>query len=253
MEPRIELSRRNLKTDLVIFGAGRELLRRTLLSPVYPALIRRLRQQAEQPLPLPHALDMEYEDEAQLALLSKQGLQLRRQLPRLLNKMLRRQYLLEDAKLATPAALEWRARSEQLDKAAGWEALRDMLNSTGSPSYYAHSSQLAPLVAAAAEAYTQVQALLAAPYPGPANADQLDGAPDQYRRWYGPYASSEVRLSWDPDNANFLSEDYRETEEEDEGIADDEESAAAPYVSRDDIREELVEIRQQIDRLLARL
>ena len=254
MEPRIELAHRNLRADLVITRPGQPPVRRTLLAPAYPTLIRRLSRQAEQPLPLAHAPDVAYENEAQLAPLRKQGLQLRRQLPRLLNKMLRRQYLLEDAGLNTVAARDWCSHSEQLDKAAGWEALRDMLNAVGPPSYICHSSQLAPLVAAAAEAHTQIKALLAGPYPGPANADRLNGAPNNDRRWYGEYVDSKVGLGWDPDNAEFLHEDYRETSKrEEEQSSSEEESPSALYVSRDDIREELVEIRQQIDRLLERL
>lgn len=205
-------------------------------------------------MPLAHALDVEYENEARLASLRKQGLPLRRQLPRLLNKMLRRQYLLEDGALDTPAVREWCSRSAQLDKAANWESLRDMLNSVGPPSYMCHSSQLAPLVTAAASAYTQIQALLAGPYPGPANADRLHGAPNNDRRWYGDYVNSKVGLGSDPDNAEFLHEDYREPgESEDEPSPSEGESLGTLFVSRDDIREELVEIRQQIDRLLERL
>jgi len=203
-------------------------------------------------LPLAHASDVEYENEAQLAPLRKNGQQLRRQLPRLLNKMLRRRYLLEDAEVDTPAAREWRSRSEQLDNAANWEALRDMLNSVGPPSYICHSSQLAPLVEAAAIAHTQILTLLAGPYPGPANADRMNGAPHNDRRWYGDYVDSKVRRGWDPDNADFLPEDYREPSA-DELSPSEEESAGSLYVSRDDIREELMEIRQQIDRLLERL
>lgn len=252
MEPRIELAHRNLKADLVIAEPGQPQVRRTLLSPAYPALIRRLTKQGESPLPLVHATDVEYENEALLAPLRKQGQQLRKQLPRLLNKMLRRQYLLEDAGLDTPAAREWRIQSEQLDKAANWEALRDMLNSVGPPSYLCHSSQLAPLVETAATAHTQILALLAGPYPGPANADRLNGAPNNDRRWYGDYVNSQVRRGWDPDNAYFLQEDYQEPSEEE--TSPSEEDAASPlHVTRDDIREELVEIRQQIDRLLERL
>jgi len=256
MEPRIELAHRKLKADLVIARPGRPLVRRTLLAPAYPTLIRRLTKPGERPLPLAHAPDVEYENETLLMPLRKQGLQLQRQLPRLLNKMLRRQYLLEDAGLTTPAARDWCRRSEQLDKAAGWEALRAMLHAVGPPSYVCHSSQLAPLVAAAATAYPQVQVLLAGPYPGPANADRLNGAPRNDRRWYGSYVNSRVRLSWDPDNAVFLPEDYREpidSESEEKHPASEAGDTEAPYVSRDDIREELVEIRQQIDRLLARL
>ena len=205
-------------------------------------------------MPLAHASDIEYEDEVRLAALRKQGLPLRRQLPRLLNKMLRRQYLLEDGALDTPAVREWCSRSEQLDKAANWESLRDMLDSVGPPSYICHSSQLAPLVAAAATAHPQILALLAGPYPGPANADRLNGAPNNDRRWYGNYVDSKVGLGSDPDNAEFLHEDYRESDEkEDESSSGEEQSPGALYISRDDIREELVEIRQQIDRLLERL
>ncbi|MCC2548527.1 hypothetical protein LJY25_18915 [Hymenobacter sp. BT175] len=253
MEPRVELRRRNLKTDLVIARLGQTLVRRTLMSTAYPGLIRCLNRQTQQPLPLPHAPEVEYENEERLAPLRKQGLQLRRQLPPLLNKMLRRQYLLEDAGLTTAEARDWCTRSEQIDKAANWEALRDMLNAVGPPSYTCHSSQLAPLVASAAAAYPQIQALLAGPYPGPANADRLDGAPNDYRRWYGPYASSAVQFGWDPDNSPGLPDDYEEPEEGEEASLSEEAPPAELYVSRDDIREELVEMRQQIDRLLARL
>ncbi|RZJ94130.1 MAG: hypothetical protein EOO60_03705 [Hymenobacter sp.] len=254
MEPRTELRRKALKAEIVIYRQGQELERRTLLLTAYSRLIRRLTEQSEHPFSLSHASDLEYENEAQVASLRKQGIPLRRQLPRLLNKMLRRQYLLEDAGLTTSAAREWCTRSKQLDKAANWEALRDMLHLVGSPRYIFHSSQLAPLVAAAAEAYPQIQALLMGPYPGPGNADKLDGASKGYRRWYGEYVSSSVRVSWDPDNAVPLPDDYREVAEEAETPNHyEEDSAKACALSQDDIREELVEIRHQIDQLLARL
>lgn len=251
MEPRIELPRRNLKTDLVIARPGQELARRTLLSTVYPLLIRRLTQQPEQPLPMPHAPDQEYENEAQLAPLRKQGLLLTRKLPDLLNKLLRRQYLLEDAGLATPTARAWHAHAQKLDATAGWLPLRAVVKSVGAPAYLYHSSQLAPLVETAAAAYQQIKDFLAAPYPGPAQPDKLDGAAGKERRWYWKYANDGTHIGWDPDNAPGLPEDYREPHEEEE--EDHEEELKGLYVSRDDIREELVEIRQQIDQLLTRL
>jgi hypothetical protein len=251
MEPRIELPRRNLKSDLVIARLGQELARRTLLSTVYPLLIRRLTQQPEQPLPIPHAPDQEYENETRLAPLRKQGLFLTRKMTDLLNKMLRRQYLLEDAGLTTPAARAWHTQAKKLDATAGWLPLRAIVKSVGAPVYLYHSSQLAPLVEVAATAYQQIKDLLAAPYPGPAQPDKLDGAANEERRWYWKYANDGVHIGWDPDNSPGLPEDYREPREEEENH--EEETAEEPYVSRDDIREELVEIRQQIDRLLARL
>jgi hypothetical protein len=252
MEPRIELPRRNLKTDLVIARVEHELARRTLLSTVYPLFIRRLTQQPEQPFPIPHALDQVYEDETRLAPLRKQGLFLTKKLPDLLNKMLRRQYLLEDAGLATPAARTWHAQAQKLDATAGWLPLRAIIKSVGAPVYLYHSSQLASLVETAATAFQQIKDFLAAPYPGPAHPDKLDGAANGERRWYWKYANDGIRIGWDPDNSPGLPDDYRESPEEEEKDHE-EEPVKGLYISRDDIREELVEIRQQIDRLLALL
>jgi len=249
MEPRMDLLNRHLKTELVVSRPGQELMRRTLMSAAYPGLIRCLNQQAERPLPLPHAPDMEYENEALLAPLRKEARQLCKRLTFWLNKLLRRQYLLEDAGLSTPAAQSWHSYAVELEKEAGWEKLRRVSKNAGTPSYLYHSSQLVPLVQSAAAAYDKIQALLAAPYPGPAQPDKRNGTPTQKRRWYPRYVDHDIYIGWDPDNMPSL--DDVATAPLPPLAGSDDRDMFPP--SRDDIREELVEIRDQINRLLARL
>lgn len=250
MEPRMDLLNRHLKTELVVCQHGQELMRRTLMSAAYPGLLRCLNRRAEQRLPLPHAPDIEYENEALLQPLRKEARQLCKRLSPLLNKMLRRQYLLEDAGLATPAAQSWHAYATELDKEAAWDKLRTVSKNAGAPSYLAHSSQLTPLVPVAAATYEKIQLLLAAPYPGPPHADKLDGSATRPRRWYPRYVDHGIRIGRDPDNTPSI--DDEELEEVQQSLAKKQSPAMLP-VSRDDLREELVEIRDQIDRLLARL
>lgn len=251
------------QAQLVVAILGQPLQHWPLHTMTFGAVVQRLHEPGEPPYSITHASGLQYLDHKGMRALIAEAKRLRREMPEVLNQLLRRQYLLEDAPPHTAEATAWLATARELTDTEPWSRMCQMLRVAGPTQYKVHDSQLAPLVAAITARQAAVEDFVKQPYPGPVHNAQTRAASKPGRRWYtdneywrdglfdgnsdpGPLYNELYQVGstgWTNQPINYA-----------EPAAEDDESREeeAPLTRRE-LRVELLALRSQLDALLERL
>jgi hypothetical protein len=278
--------RGQVQAELVVAQDGQELGRWPVHLMTYGGVIRRLTHQPEDYYAIPLAPGMDYDKPTVTDALKAEARQLLRELCPPLNSLLRCRHLLEDGGgLDEVATKSWLLRSKEVERLSEWANLWKVLLEVGNPHYRAHYSYLAEIVERGRLGHAALKAFLADfPLASLSTADPKAVAATSVARrrtskryWYtcityfpggqmvgysdpgnseenvfddgtGPYVRARLTI-------NQIQPFYdTEAPEEDAYGPEEQQMQETPReLPYDELREELLQIRQLVDKLLERI
>lgn len=252
--------------ELLVWQAGHELGRWPLHAMAYGSLVSGLAQQPEGPFAIPHAKGFFYDDYAEVGSRLAAAEQVLAELIPPYNALLYRMCRTERAAgLSVSKVKSWLKQAEDTLNATKGEVLRQLISAVGPPRFATHSSYLLELLPAVQLGTELLKAfLMLSPAPvGPPEGDERATVGAEESRWDW----KELSLSRREYSADLAMKKYEYLPEVEVGIAEapGDFSAEQPRIRLGEIllpkavehpsigavRNQLLEIRQRVDDLLA--